>query len=254
MGQYLHLYETAEAFEADYNGEAYHKPWVSLSPRLTVTGLTMEDNFCYTYGGTWEYECERDAVDMEGAAPGPMGTQHVYEWSYLDTSMSTPVTLHAATLVRNPSVGTQIYESGENYGEWFFVSTNPSEVLTVSGTSSEHPDKVDYNKRPGMPEITYDMAFGDGPTVTCDNFGTLTCESLENSAVTYPILVHVLNDPNAESEAEYNYDFVGTLRFNYIAHETWGDVYYWSVYDNNENPYDIGCICQDGNPHFYIPE
>lgn len=149
MGKYLHLFRSESDFQAAYDGSGYTEPWVSLSPKFTVTGLTMEDNFCYTYGGTWEYECERDAVDN-----GPMGTQHVYEWSYLDTSMGTPATLNAATLVRNPSVGTQIYESGVNDGEWFFVSTNPAGILTVSGISSEHLDKVDYNRR-GIPSIPY---------------------------------------------------------------------------------------------------
>ena len=31
MGRYLHLYETASNFEADYNGTAYTEPWVSLT-------------------------------------------------------------------------------------------------------------------------------------------------------------------------------------------------------------------------------
>ena len=31
MAKYIHLYETTEAFEADYNGENYHEPWTSLT-------------------------------------------------------------------------------------------------------------------------------------------------------------------------------------------------------------------------------
>ena len=30
MGQYLHKYDSLSAFTEDYNGEAYHEPWVSL--------------------------------------------------------------------------------------------------------------------------------------------------------------------------------------------------------------------------------
>lgn len=31
MQRYLHLYSTEQAFDADYDGEAYHEPWVSLT-------------------------------------------------------------------------------------------------------------------------------------------------------------------------------------------------------------------------------
>jgi hypothetical protein len=118
---------------------------------------------------------------------------------------------------------------------------------------TEQSGGVNYNKKPGMPEITYDMQFGDGGEVECDDLGALTCEGLENTAVTYPILVHVLNDPGAEL-GEENYDFVGTLRFINVVHETWGDVYYWRVYDGSGNNIAVECYCVDGMPTFYIPE
>lgn len=203
--KYLHKYNALSDFDNDYNGEYYHEPWVSISPSLTVTGLTMEDVFIWSEGATWEYECERDAVDMEG----PMGTQHVYEWTWYDTGSSAQ--LHAATLVRNPSVGTQIYESGENDGEWFFASTNPANVVTVSGTTSERPDKVTYNKR--GPEEKYIRI-----EATLDSEGTwtyivtdsnLTCEDLEASGNTYKAYMTTYEYENPEvieSECDLTYN------------------------------------------------
>ena len=237
MAKFIHLYKTVEAFDADYNGENYLEPWLSLSPKLTVTGLTMEDQFCFTYGATWEYECERDAVDMEGGAPGPMGTQHVYEWSYIDTSMQEPVTLHAATLVRNPSVGTQIFESGENYGEWFFVSTNPANIVTVSGTPSEHLDKVDYNKKqPEEKYIRIEWSYGDGDYTTVET--NLTCEDLEQTGNTYK--AYLTEQYEGEEPVESEWDVV----FDY-EDEYYGNV--WKLMNDGQPHGTCFVVCNDGD-------
>ena len=60
MGQFLHKYETLTAFTEDYNGAAYHEPWVSY---VNETGNERVD-----YNKTPEPEIY---VHRDGAAPHP---------------------------------------------------------------------------------------------------------------------------------------------------------------------------------------
>lgn len=241
--KYLHKYNTISDFDNDYNGEYYHEPWVSISPKLTVTALTMRDEFVYSEGATWEYECERDAVDALNGVPGPMGTRHVYEWTWYDAGSMAQ--LHAATLVRNPSVGTQIYESGENDGEWFFNSQLPSEVLTVSGTPSEHLEKVTYNKRPeGQPDLE---AYFD---TTCGIYSDGCRVDYEHANPDFGIyeeVYHSTSEGESEGECDRYYEYYASGTGINVDNLENFKMKFWV----DDNPYEFDMVRSSGEE--YVP-
>ena len=76
MGKYLHLYYDADSFSGDYNGAAYHEPWVSLTEEnsrvnynktLLETPLTFEvlsgGNFYWLVENPFQDEPTGDAIN-----------------------------------------------------------------------------------------------------------------------------------------------------------------------------------------------
>lgn len=289
--EYLHKYKNVSDFTRDYDGSYYHEPWVSLTEQngevhynkkpgywvklATSMGDTDHVEVCsyWVTGNTVTIQLQ-DIVDwiglngsdeeewlvptLEGVAAWYVAFGPAYNegnpWMNDSSKYNPSYAFYDSNTFWDNNEGIDIKKTTGtvtiNFGQgWINAMKNAADNYARQKLST-----IQIYMNYAKPEISYDMAFGDGPTVTCDALGTLSCESLEDTAVTYPIVVHVFNNPNGESESEQNFDFVGTLRFNNVMHETWGDVYYWKVYDDNENPYDIECYCDDGIPTFFIPE
>lgn len=84
MKKFLHLYNSAVTFEADYNGEAYHEPWVSLTRENKEVNYNKPDpsnGHCYVdlglpSGTLWA------CTNLGAENPEDLGTR--YKWAEIE--------------------------------------------------------------------------------------------------------------------------------------------------------------------------
>ena len=202
MGKYLHLYETENAFNAAYNGNDYHEPWVSytekeesLSPKLKVTGFTVSftgDNYSgvFTYAGEYWYPARiyDEGTGTESYSYDPaLASQYVHVWTngkvYLVFSFGYPSNesdnymdeLEDVSHIKEGFVGTSSGGLGTgNIVEFFYTS--------------EITPQVNYNK--SNPAIylewdgeTYDENLSQYPAFTVNQTKTKCPKDVKHAFV-----------------------------------------------------------------------
>lgn len=148
MGQFLHKYDSLSAFTEDYNGEAYHEPWVSL----VNENEHVDYNKPPFYGEGFVF----DGADIRRATGNPLGITDgnitlkmlhndldlvvPVETDYFETLTSGsvycyPVELHACPLNENvPSFKIKIVNADALPNSPF----NESEVEITMGMPNDY--------------------------------------------------------------------------------------------------------------------
>lgn len=151
--KYLHKFTSENDFKAEYEGEDYKKPWVSLTKNeYMVKNFKVACSSSYFFGA--EY------IGEEEDFPG------IHKWrSYYITY--TPNTDTYWTTSRNPEVGDPVYCSLSG-------ATGNTPCAVVDEILSVYGDHVDYNRSPWF---GYGLVF-DGADTKGDSWNGTTLRLL----------------------------------------------------------------------------
>ena len=157
MAKYLHLFDTIDDFQNQYQGSGYTEPWVSLTDGEN-TGITTAFTILHDFDTQGVNIYKRYVIDELFVEPQPIIDENLWVWeayakykaetnpesyppAYLKINPASAVCSEENCVLLyginpwNPSRGTAFYYAAESY------------VFDCSAGTA-NPNKVNYNKKP----------------------------------------------------------------------------------------------------------
>ena len=167
MGQYLHHYETENAFSAAYNGSDYHEPWVSFTDELGTEG---EEHVDYNKRPTYMVTLATSMGDTDHCSVCPyfvtgntvtIQLQDIVDWIDLNGNDEE------GTLMPTLTGASACYAAfGPAYNEgkpWMDDSSkyNPSTVFYNYDTFWENNEGIDLKTATGTVTVNFGQGWVD---------------------------------------------------------------------------------------------